>query len=66
MIDDRTYKEISEKVYLLDPKHEDYNSNLNKGFLTKFNNKKSEILETKNEPKNGMQAMTIARSLTIK
>ena len=60
MVDDTSYKEISEKVYLLDPKHKDYNPNLNKGSLTEFNNKEYKILDTKHEPKNGMQAMAVA------
>lgn len=51
---------MSDRVYWLDPKHEKYDPTMKKGAIRKLAGIEYEILETKNEPKNGMQAMAVA------
>lgn len=60
MTSEKTYNQLSETVYFLDPKHKKYNPKLDKGAIIPIDGQKYEILETKNEPKNGMQAMAVA------
>ncbi|EOH95210.1 hypothetical protein UAY_03400, partial [Enterococcus moraviensis ATCC BAA-383] len=60
MFTDKEYNQISEEVYWLDPKHEDYDSTMKTGAVRELAGIEYKILDVKHEPKNGMQAMAVA------
>ncbi|WP_439442695.1 hypothetical protein ACSMFR_08370 [Listeria aquatica] len=59
-VTDKSYKDLSDKAYWLDPKHKEYAPTLKEGSYRKFGDTKYKILKTENNSKNGMQAMAVA------
>ena len=51
---------FSRTVYRLDSKHKDYDSNLEQNATIIVNEIKFQILQTKSNPTNSMQAMAVA------
>ncbi|EUJ26748.1 lipase [Listeria floridensis FSL S10-1187] len=59
-VTDKSYKDLSDKAYWLDPQHKEYAPTLKEGNYRKFGDTKYKILKTENNQKNGMQAMAVA------
>ncbi|MEN2666789.1 hypothetical protein [Listeria aquatica] len=59
-VTDKSYKDLSDKAYWLDPKHKEYAPTLKEGSYRKFGDTKYKILKTENNSENGMQAMAVA------
>ena len=60
-ITDKNYKELSESVYWLDPKHSDYDPNLKEWAIQNFGGTEFQILKIKENSKtDGLQAMAVA------
>ncbi|EIP8061911.1 lipase, partial [Enterococcus faecalis] len=60
-ITDKNYKELSESVYWLDPKHSDYDPNLKEWAIQNFGDTEFQILKIKENSKtDGLQAMAVA------
>ncbi|MBO1102693.1 lipase [Enterococcus hirae] len=60
-ITDKNYKDLSKKVYQIDPKHSDYNSNLKEWAIRNFGGTEFQILKIKENSKtDGLQAMAVA------
>ncbi len=60
-ITDKNYKDLSKKVYQLDPKHSDYNPNLKEWAIRDFGGTEFQILKIKENSKiDGLQAMAVA------
>ncbi|EGO8095318.1 lipase [Enterococcus faecalis] len=58
---DKNYQDLSDKVYLLDPKHQEYDPDLKEGTIQKFGGAKFQILKIKENSKtDGLQAMAVA------
>ncbi|EKZ0111281.1 hypothetical protein Q1H93_002788, partial [Enterococcus faecalis] len=56
-ITDKNYKELSESVYWLDPKHSDYDPNLKEWAIQNFGDTEFQILKIKENSKtDGLQA----------
>ncbi|EKZ0111282.1 hypothetical protein Q1H93_002789, partial [Enterococcus faecalis] len=54
---DKNYQDLSDKVYLLDPKHQEYDPDLKEGTIQKFGGAKFQILKIKENSKtDGLQA----------
>ncbi|MHC5280005.1 hypothetical protein ACYRFT_06970, partial [Listeria kieliensis] len=59
-VTDKSYKDLSNKAYWLDPKHKEYAPTLKEGNYRIFGGTKYKILKTENNSDNGMQAMAVA------
>lgn len=58
---DKNYKDLSDKVYLLDPKHPEYDPDLKEWAIRDFGGNEFQILKIKNDSKSyGLQAMAVA------
>lgn len=60
MASEKTYNELSDTVYWVDPKHKDYNVSLKNGAIKNFGGKEYKILKVEDNSTNGMQAMAVA------
>lgn len=59
-ITEKDYRQFSDMVYLLDPKHKNYDPSLKEGSIKEYDGKYYQILKIQKNPNNGMQAMAIA------
>lgn len=59
-VNEKSYNELSNRVYWLDPKHKDYDPTLKIGKIREFGGKEYEILKVEHNSTNGMQAMAVA------
>lgn len=59
-ISDKDYNKLSDTVYWIDPSHAKYNPEITEGSIQKINGKSYQILKTKDNSENGMQAMAVA------
>lgn len=59
-MNEKSYKFLSDMVYKLDPKHNDYDPTLKQGGIVKIEGIKYKILKVEDNSTNGMQAMAVA------
>ncbi|CAD5901263.1 hypothetical protein [Carnobacterium maltaromaticum] len=59
-MNEKSYNELSNMVYKLDPKHNNYDSDLKENVIIVLDGKEYKILKVEDNKENGMQSMAVA------